>query len=101
MKITKSQLKRIIREEKARMIKEAYHQLPQAGDPAEAARLKAQRDAATVPDIDTNMQVPAELFNELTEYLEDMSGLKLKGSGYIASRARDLLLRLERELGIL
>lgn len=93
MKITKRQLRRIIREE--------YDQLPQAGDPAEAARLKAQRDAATVPDIDTNMQVPAELFNELTEYLEDMSGLKLKGSGFIASRARELLLKLERELGIL
>ena len=75
--------------------------MPQAGDPAEAARLKAQRDAATVPDIDTNMQVPAELFNDLTEYLEDMSGLKLKGSGFIASRARDLLFRMERELGIL
>ena len=93
MKITKRQLRRIIREE--------YDQLPQAGDPAEAARLKAQRDAATVPDIDTNMQVQAELFNELTEYLEDMSGLKLKGSGFIASRARELLLKLERELGIL
>jgi len=93
MKITKKQLRRIIKEE--------YDQLPQAGDPAEAARLKAQRDAATVPDIETNMQVPAELFNELTEYLEDMSGLKLRGSGYIASRARELLLKLERELGIL
>ena len=93
MKITKRQLRRIIKEE--------YEKLPQAGDPAEAARLKAQRDAATVPDIDTNMQVPAELFNELTEYLEDMSGLKMKGSGFIASRARDLLLRMERELGIL
>lgn len=93
MKITKRQIRRIIREE--------YENLPQAGDPAEAARLKAQRDAATVPDIDTNMQVPAELFNELTEYLEDMSGLKLKGSGFIASRARELLLKLERELGIL
>ena len=89
MKITKRQLRRIIREE--------YNQLPQAGDPAEAARLKAQRDAATVPDIDTNMQVPAELFNELTEYLEDMS----ERSGFIASRARELLLKLERELGIL
>ena len=93
MKITKNQLKRIIQEE--------YEKLPQAGDPAEAARLKAQRDAATVPDINTNMQVPAELFNELTEYLEDMSGLKLRGSGFIASRARELLLKLERELGIL
>ncbi len=47
------------------------------------------------------MQVPIELFNDLTEYLEDMGGLKMKGSGFIASRARDLLLRLERELGIL
>lgn len=93
MKITKRQLRKIIREE--------YENLPQPGDPAEAARLKAQRDAATVPDIDTNMRVPAELFNELTEYLEDMSGLKLKGSGFIASRARELLLKLERELGIL
>jgi hypothetical protein len=93
MKITKRQLRKIIREE--------YDQLPQAGDPAEAARLKAQRDAATVPDIDTNMQVPAEIFNELTEYLEDMSGLKMKGSGFIASRARELLLKLEREIGIL
>ena len=93
MKIKDIQLRKIIREE--------YENLPQAGDPAEAARLKAQRDAATVPDIDTNMQVPAELFNELVEYLEDMSGLKLKGSGFIASRARDLLLRMERELGIL
>ena len=93
MKITKKQLRRIIQEE--------YEQLPQAGDPSEAARLKAQRDAATVPDIDTNMRVPAEIFNELTEYLEDMSGLKMKGSGFIASRARELLLKLERELGIL
>ncbi len=42
MKITKKQLRQLIREE--------YDQLPQAGDPAEAARLKAQRDAATVPD---------------------------------------------------
>ena len=93
MKITKRQLRKIIREE--------YDQLPQAGDPAEAARLKAQRDAATVPDIDTDMKVPAEIFNELTEYLEDMSGLTMKGSGFIKSRARELLLKLERELGIL
>lgn len=93
MKITRKELKRLIQEE--------YDKLPQAGDPAEAARLKAQRDSATVPDIDTNMRVPAELFNELTEYLDDMAGLKLKGSGFIASRARELLLKLERELGIL
>jgi hypothetical protein len=93
MKITKRQLKKIIKEE--------YEQLPQSGDPAEAARLKAQRDAATVPDIDTNMQVPIELFDELVEYLEDMSGFNMKGGGFVKSRARELLLRMERELGIL
>lgn len=92
MKITKNQLRSIIREEKTRLLKEAK--------PSEMS----MHDAADHYDrqrIDTNMQVPAELFNELTEYLDDMSGLKMKGSGFIASRARDLLLKLERELGAL
>ena len=92
MKITKRQLRRIIREEKARLLKESR--------PSEMS----MHDAADHYDrqrIDTNMQVPAELFNELTEYLEDMSGLTMKGSGFIKSRARELLLKLERELGIL
>ena len=92
MKITKRQLRRIIKEEKARLLKESR--------PSEMS----MHDAADHYDrqrIDTNMQVPAELFNELTEYLEDMSGLTMKGSGFIKSRARELLLKLERELGIL
>ena len=95
MKITTKQLKKIIREE--------YEQLPQAGDPAEAARLKAQRDAATIPrsEINTDIEVPVMLFDQLVEYLEDMSGLTMKGSGFIKSRARDLLLQLERETGAL
>ena len=92
MKITKRQLRRIIKEEKAKLLKESR--------PSEMS----MHDAADHYDrqrIDTNMQVPAELFNELTEYLEDMSGLTMKGSGFIKSRARELLLKLERELGIL
>ena len=95
MKITKRQLRRIIKEE--------YDQLPQTGDSAEEARLKTQRDAARIPDPDIkeDIEVPLQLFNELTEYLEDMSGLKMKGSDFIARRARDLLLKLERKLGIL
>ena len=92
MKITKRQLRRIIREE--------YDQLPQAGDPAEAARLKAQRDAATVPDIDTDMRVPAELFNQILELIEDIADSGTPGGGY-GKRAGDLLLKMERELGIL
>jgi len=92
MKITKSQLRRIIKEEKAKLLSET--------SPADMSMHDAA-DHYEKERIDTNMQVPIELFNNLTEYLEDMAGLKLKGSGFIASRARDLLLRMERELGIL
>ena len=103
MKITKNQLRRIIKEEKAKLLREEEDMsmydditkvplnLPPRPDKPSKAQAK----------IDTYMEVETELFNELTEYLEDMAGLKLKGSGFIASRARDLLLRLERELGIL
>ena len=93
MKITKRQLRRIIREEKARIMNEM--------SPAEMGMAAARMDDQNRDEINTNMQVPAELFNELTEYLEDMSELKLKGSDFIARRARELLLKLERELGIL
>lgn len=93
MKVTERQLRQLIREE--------YDQLPQAGDPAEAARLKAQRDAATVPDVKASVQVPSDFFNELVEYLEDMRGFNMKGGGFVKSRARELLLKLEHELGIL
>ena len=73
MKITKKQIRRIIKEEKAKILKEQM-----GGDVVE---------------------VPLALFNDLTEYLEDMPGLRLKGSGYISSRARDLLLQVERQVG--
>ncbi len=103
MKITKRQLKRIIREEKQKLLREEedmskYDDITKAPlhlPPNPGKQSKAQAN------IVTDMQVPIELFNDLTEYLEDMGGLKMKGSGFIASRARDLLLRLERELGIL
>ena len=91
MKITKKQLRRIIREEKARVseVSPADMSMHDAADHYEQER------------IDTNMQVPIELFNELVEYLEDMSGFNMKGGGFVKSRARELLLRMERELGIL
>ena len=73
MKITKRQLRRIIKEEKVRILEE------QMGD-------------------DT-VEVPLALFNELTEYLEDMSGLRMKGSGFISSRARELLQQVLRQTG--
>jgi len=45
------------------------------------------------------VEIPLSLFNDLTEYLEDMGGLRMKGSDFISSRARDLLLQVERQVG--
>ena len=91
MKITKRQLRRIIREEKARLLKEVK--------PSEMS----MHDAADHYDrqrIDTNMQVPAELFNQILELIEDIASSGTPGGGY-GKRAGDLLLKMERELGIL
>ena len=91
MKITKRQLRRIIREERARILKEAK--------PSEMS----MQDAADYYDrqrIDTNMQVPAELFNQILELIEDIASSGTPGGGY-GKRAGDLLLKMERELGIL
>ena len=44
----------------------------------------------------THAEVPVELINDLTEYLEDMAGLKMKGSDFIARRARDLLAQISQ-----
>ncbi len=73
MKITKRQLRRIIKEEKAKLLEEQM-----GGDVVE---------------------IPLVLFNELTEYLEDMSGLMMKGGGFVKSRARELLIQVERQVG--
>ena len=91
MKITKRQLRRIIREEKARLLSEQK--------PSEMS----MQDAADYYDrqrIDTNMQVPAELFNQILELIEDIASSGTPGGGY-GKRAGDLLLKMERELGIL
>ena len=73
MKITKRQLRHIIKEEKAKLLEEQL-----GGDVVE---------------------IPLTLFNDLTEYLEDMSGLTMKGGGFIKSRARELLLQVEKQVG--
>ena len=92
MKITKRQLRRIIREEKARIMNEM--------SPAEMGMAAARMDDQKRDEINTNMQVPAELFNQLVELLEDIaeSGTPIGGYG---KRAGDVLLKMERELGIL
>ena len=73
MKITKRQLRRIIKEEKTKLLEEQM-----GGD---------------------IIEIPLSLFNDLTEYLEDMGGLRMKGSDFISSRARDLLLQVEKQVG--
>ncbi len=93
MKITKQQLRRIIKEEKAKLMSEV--------SPADMGMAAASMDSQKRDQINTNIEVPVELFDQLVEYLDDMSGLKLRGSGFIASRARELLLKLERETGVL
>ena len=93
----------IIAEEKARLLREEedmsmydditkapLHMPPRPDKPSKTQANKI-----------THAEVPVELIDDLTEYLEDMSGLTMKGSGFIKSRARDLLLRMERELGAL
>ena len=74
MKITKRQLRRIIREEKARLLEDdKYAQLPQKGDPAEFARLKAQRDSARIPN-STAMGKTAKA-DELFSARDDLLGM--------------------------
>ena len=92
MKITKRQLRRIIREEKARIMNEM--------SPAEMGTAAARMDDQKRDAINTNMQVPAELFNQILELIEDIADSGTPGGGY-GKRAGDLLLRMERELGIL
>ena len=103
MKITKRHLRRIIKEEKARLLREEEDMSMYDDITKVPLNLPPNpgKQSKTQANIVTDMEVPVELINDLTEYLEDMSGLKMKGSGFIASRARDLLLRMERELGAL
>ena len=92
MKITKRQLRRIIREEKARLMKEV--------SPADMGMAAARMDDQRRDEINTNMQVPAELFNQILELIEDIANSGTPGGGY-GKRAGNLLLKMERELGIL
>ena len=45
------------------------------------------------------VQLSNDLFEELLEYLEDMAGFKMKGGGFVASRGRELLAKVQKEVG--
>ena len=102
MKITKRQLRRIIKEEKAKLMREEedmsmYDDITKAPlnlPPRPDKPSKAQAN------IVTDMEVPVEIFDQIVELLEDIAE-KHGGNPGFGKRAGDLLLRMERELGIL
>ena len=79
-KLNRRQLRRIIREEKQRLLNEMT--------PADMGMAAARMDDQRRDEINTNIEVPVELFDEIVEFLERMN-------------AHQLLLKLERETGIL
>ena len=101
MKITKRQLRRIIREEKARLLREE-EDMSMYDDITKTKTYTPQPDnhPKTRANIVTDMEVPVKLFDEMVEFLEDISSSGTQSGGY-GKRARDLLLKMERELGIL
>ena len=92
MKITKRQLRRIIREEKARLLN--------AVKPSEMSMHDAaahyEQQGASGP---AGVQLSNDLFEELLEYLEDMAGFNMKGGGFVKSRGRELLAKVQKEVG--
>ena len=89
MKITKKQLKTIIKEELLSEMKPADMSM------ADAAEYYDQQRASGPAGV----QLSNDLFEELLEYLEDMAGFKMKGGGFVASRGRELLAKVQKEVG--
>ena len=102
MKITKRQLRRIIKEEKAKLLREEEDmsmydditKVPLNLPPRPDKPSKAQAN------IVTDMEVPVELFDQIVKFLEDIVEMHGSNPGF-GKRAGDLLLKMERELGIL
>lgn len=88
MKITKRQLKTIIKEELLSEMKPADMSM------ADAAKYY-EKQGASGP---AGVQLSNDLFEELLEYLEDMAGFKMKGGGFVASRGRELLAKVQKEV---
>ena len=97
-KLNKKQLRRIIREEKARLLRE-QEDMSMYDDITKTKTFTPQPDnhSKAQAQIVTDMEVPIELFDEMVEFLEDMSN----AGGTLGKRAQDLLLKMERELGAL
>ena len=88
MKIAKRQLRKIIKEELLSEMKPADMSMADAAEYYE-------KQGASGP---AGVQLSNDLFAELLEYLEDMAGFKMKGGGFVASRGRELLAKVQKEL---
>ena len=88
MKITKKQLKTIIKEELMSEMKPADMSM------ADAAEYYDQQRASGPAGV----QLSNDLFEELLEYLEDMAGFRMKGGGFVRSRGEDLLAKVQKEV---
>ena len=93
MKITKRQLRRIIKEERQKLINEMT--------PADMGMAAARMDDQRRDEINTDVPVPIELFDEIAAFVEMVSDLRTPGSDTVSKQATSLLMKMERELGIM
>jgi hypothetical protein len=91
MKIQRERLLEIIKEE-IDWARQATTQVEeQEVSPWQKLAGMLQEEEAGSPQL----SLPKDLVFEIIEYLQDMSGLKLKGSDFIARRARELLAKMD------
>lgn len=83
MKITKRQLRRIIKEEKAKLIKEQVNPLPpsQVTTMIEEAILEAVYDIVAENDFSDGMQVPTETVHAIADGLRKAANTFTKEQG--------------------
>lgn len=89
MKILKERLLEIIKEE-IDWARQATTQVEEQ-EVSPWQKLASMLQEAESPQI----PLPKELVFEIIEYLQDMSGLKMKGGDFVAKRARELLAKLD------
>ena len=86
MKITKRQLRRIIKEEKARLLNETRPSEMSMHDAAEFYSQSSEPDEG---------YIQSELHMEVMDFLNDMTELSFKGSDMIKKRATELVNKIE------
>lgn len=81
MKITKRQLRRIIKEEKAKLLKEQSMTAPQVVTMIEEAVLESVYDIVAENDLSDGMQVPDEIVHAIADGLRRAANTFTKEQG--------------------